>query len=64
MFLLCVCDLIQYLETNLRIRKYYSYFTNDEVDLAKVIKPATEMLFNLGVDSQVITPLNTPIDST
>ena len=31
------------------------YFTDDDFDLTKVIKLATEILFHLGADFQIIT---------
>lgn len=43
----------------LRIGECYTGFTEDEVDLAKVIKFGTETLFHLGVDFQVINSLIT-----
>lgn len=42
-----------------RTGECYTGFTEDEVDLAKVIKVGTETLFHLGVHSQVINSLIT-----
>lgn len=60
--LVCIASFITW--KNLKSREILPSFTDDDIDLTKVIKLAAERLFNLGVDFQVITPLNRPIDST
>lgn len=48
-------QLIWHLEKLSELENIIPYFTDDDFDLTKVIKLATEILFSLGADFQIIT---------